>query len=141
MGINKIYIKDFTTWNRNKIKIDEAESRPLVFKNGQIWWVSCGINIGTEIDGKGDKFLRPFLIIKKNDTRSAICLPMSSFKNKKRAYYFETEINNTQVLFVLSQIKNIDSKRFYKYHCEISEKKLEIIKEALILYIKSPNFH
>ncbi len=131
------YYKDFDAWHLNKRKIDEKEARPPFFKNKQIWWVRCGVNVGTEIDGKGKLFLRPFLIIKKNGKNNAVCIPMTSDKqNRKRNYVYKTFIQSKKVCFVLSQIKNIDTKRLFKYHTEISTNKFKKIKKAFIKYIK-----
>jgi mRNA interferase MazF len=134
------HVKDFDGWNVNKQKINKSLSRPLNFKKGQIWWVSCGVNIGTEIDGKGQIFLRPFLVLKKNYHKSAICLPLTSPNDKERNYYFLTEIKNKKSVIVFSQIRNIDTQRFYKHYAEISEKKFEEILSKLFDYIKSPSF-
>lgn len=47
--------KDFDKWNELKKKIDakEEETR-LFFRDGEVWWVSLGVNIGFEMNGKDE---------------------------------------------------------------------------------------
>jgi hypothetical protein len=46
--------KDFDRWNKTKKKLN-AEIEPLYFREGEIWWVHLGVNVGYEIDGKKEK--------------------------------------------------------------------------------------
>jgi mRNA interferase MazF len=131
------YKKDFDGWNKNKKDINKQDARPKRFKKGEIWWVSCGVNVGTEIDGKGNLFLRPFIVLKKNDTKSAICVPLTSRISKARTYYMSILIKQKQTYVVLSQIKTIDTKRFYKKYAELGESKFKLIIQSCINYIKS----
>ncbi len=53
--------KDFDKWNKQKIHIDKLDhfQHPKV---GEIWWCRVGLNIGTEIYGKGNEYTRPVLV-------------------------------------------------------------------------------
>lgn len=51
------YIKAFEQWFKLKIALWGAKSEVL-FKQGDIWWCSLGMNLGEEIFGKGKKFSR-----------------------------------------------------------------------------------
>jgi hypothetical protein len=57
-------MKHFDDWNNIKQAIDNMPARPPV-KKGSIYRCSVGINIGIEYNGKGKKFLRPVLVLKK----------------------------------------------------------------------------
>ena len=130
-------MKDFDSWNLLKKKIDDHPKGPL-FKEGEVWWVNCGLNIGYEIDGKGELFLRPFIIIKKNDSNSSICVPLT--KNlSNRNYYFRLEIKGLIISCSLSQIKTIDSRRLFRKHCEISSSKLKVVKDEILNYFINPS--
>jgi hypothetical protein len=50
--------KDFDRWNKTKKKLN-ADIEPLCFREGAIWWVHLGVNIGYEIDGKKRTLLAP----------------------------------------------------------------------------------
>lgn len=58
-----MYQKLFDVWNSIKKKTD---NRHLDFnvRAGDIWWMIQGVNIGSEIDGKGKSFTRPCLVLK-----------------------------------------------------------------------------
>jgi mRNA interferase MazF len=57
-------MKPFSEWSIEKERINSSKKRPLV-KCGEIFWCSVGLNVGVEYDGKGKKFLRPVLVLKK----------------------------------------------------------------------------
>jgi hypothetical protein len=60
-------MKDFDTWNVKKKQLDAQQSDAILFfKEGEVWWVHFGLNIGFEMNGKGNEFTRPVLIIKNN---------------------------------------------------------------------------
>ncbi|MEK7607883.1 MAG: hypothetical protein AAB484_03120 [Patescibacteria group bacterium] len=61
--------KDYSKWHIEKSDIHELKNRPF-FHERDIWFTSIGANIGFEIDGKGEKFLRPVIIIKKFNNES-----------------------------------------------------------------------
>ena len=58
------YFKDFEEWNKIKKEIELSDYIPY-FDIGEIWWCALGVNIGVEVDGKGNDYLRPVLILKK----------------------------------------------------------------------------
>lgn len=47
----KKYEKKWSEWNAKKQKLDQKEKKVSV-KEGDLWWIHCGLNIGFEIDGK-----------------------------------------------------------------------------------------
>ena len=69
--------EDFDNWNNFKKELDHALVK-LSFKEREIWWYAAGKNIGTEIDGKGESFARPVLIIRKYGKSSFFGVPLSS---------------------------------------------------------------
>jgi mRNA interferase MazF len=56
----------FDRWNGIKKATDAAddESR-LYFRQGEVWWVRLGKNIGYETNGKSREFTRPVIILNK----------------------------------------------------------------------------
>jgi hypothetical protein len=58
--------KDFDRWNMTKKKFND-ETEPLYFRDGEIWWVRLGVNVGYEIDGKSEHFAH--LVTKEHRTR------------------------------------------------------------------------
>ena len=76
--------KNFNEWNEKKKEIHNNISKKdildkkVYFKDREVWWVSIGINIGFEIDGKNHDFERPVLIIKKINKNQFWGLPLTS---------------------------------------------------------------
>ena len=56
--------KRFDEWNEKKKKIHYSKNLPL-YHEREIWWITIGENIGSEVNGKGEDFLRPVLIVRK----------------------------------------------------------------------------
>ena len=77
----------YDLWNDQKKVLAEGNRR-FLFKEGEIWWCSLGVNVGTESFGKGETFRRPILIIKKLSSESCIAVPLTS-KEKKGTRFQE----------------------------------------------------
>lgn len=56
--------KHFDEWNEKK-KEAHYINKPPIYHEREIWWLMIGENIRAEINGKGDDFLRPVLVIRK----------------------------------------------------------------------------
>lgn len=52
---------DLSAWNGVKVLLHFVHSVPN-FTEGEVWWCSCGENVGIEINGKNKEFTRPVLI-------------------------------------------------------------------------------
>lgn len=121
--------KDFKEWHIEKSDLHEHKVRAF-FHEREIWFASLGANIGFEQDGRGDKYLRPIIILKKFNNEVLWCLPLTK-NQKKGKYYFVFELNGEVSTAILSQIRLIDAKRLqYKFGDMTSEKFTEI-KEKL----------
>lgn len=83
--------KNFDVWNGVK-KFLESRTEKILFKEGDIWWTSLGINIANESCGKGDTFRRPVLVIKKLSGNAAIIVPLTS-QEKIGTWFQEIDIH------------------------------------------------
>jgi hypothetical protein len=71
--------KGFDRWNGIKKATDAAhEAERLYFREGEVWWVRLGKNIGYETDGKTREFTRPIIILKKYNQFSFLALPLTT---------------------------------------------------------------
>ena len=120
-------MKDFDNWNIIKKKTED-KNRPNI-KTGEIYWCRFGINIGTEYDGKNDKFLRPVIIIKKYSNETILILPLTT-KLHTGDWYFNINIKNIPAQIVLNQSKTIDSKRLENKILSLPKNKLKEIINA-----------
>lgn len=55
---------EFSKWNDVKTSLELNARKPKI-SQGQIWWTGVGKNVGSEINGKNERFSRPVLIYKK----------------------------------------------------------------------------
>jgi mRNA interferase MazF len=89
--------KDFDLWNNDKKKIDQT-NRIFYFNEREVWWCSLGVNVGFEVDGKNQNFVRPILVLKTFGNKTCWVLPMTSVKNKilitMNAQYWEKQKNH-----------------------------------------------
>jgi mRNA-degrading endonuclease toxin of MazEF toxin-antitoxin module len=104
-------MKQYDKWNIIKKDISNKEKN-LLFKVREIFWVQLGQNIGYETDGKGDKFLRPVLIIRKFSKDSFLGIPLTTSSKNDMFHYKFTISSNQKVNYAnLSQVKLFDAKR------------------------------
>jgi mRNA interferase MazF len=124
-----MYEKDFENWNKYKIKTNKLPKRPM-FKERDVWWCSFGVNVGDEQDGKGSKFLRPVLILKKFNENISWAVPFST-QIKDNIYYHKFTFKGVEQCAVLSQLKLIDAKRFADKMGEVSIDDFKEIREKI----------
>ncbi len=103
-------IKRFLEWIGVKEKLHAHESKPPFFKEGEIWWCHWGENVGTEMNGKGDFFTRPVLVLKKYDKYSFLAVPLTT-KHKDGTWYYTFMYNQKKQTVVLSQARVTNYKR------------------------------
>lgn len=122
-------MKNFDGWNKEKQNIDNTGSQKL-FHIREIWWVSFGINIGREQDGRGDNFERPVVILKKLSPDTFICLPLST---KKKLSKFQSVVTHQEIqgFALLDQIRVLDSKRLLRKIGTITSDEFEMLKEKM----------
>jgi mRNA interferase MazF len=101
--------KDFDNWNELKKKLENNE-KPVFFKEREIWWTNLGLNVGNEQCGKGSRFVRPILILKKFNNHFFFGVPLSS-KQKDNPYYFNFEFKGKEQSAIMCQAKPISTKR------------------------------
>jgi len=101
--------KDFDLWNGQKKYAQREHVRPD-FHEKEVWWCQLGANVGDEQDGKGLRFLRPILVVKKFNRNILVGIPLST-KIKTNRFYYVCEFKGREQAFVLSQIRLLDAKR------------------------------
>lgn len=101
---------DFDNWNDEKKRISNLKYFHH-FREGEVWLVSIGVNIGFEINGKGENYARPVLILKKHNQHTFIGLPLSTRIILNRYIVSIGLIGNKVATANLSQVRVLDSKR------------------------------
>jgi mRNA interferase MazF len=122
--------KDFDRWNTIKKATDAAdETARLFFREGEVWWVRLGKNIGYETDGKSREFTRPVIILKKYNQYSFLASPLTTAP-KPNPYRVPIGMVDGKLAFAtLSQLRNIDSKRLVKKIVHLDAEILAAIKK------------
>ncbi len=119
----------YDEWNIVKKRIGGSSHKPPYFKEGDIWWLSVGYNIGNEVYGKGKNFVRPVLVLRKFNRYLFLGVPLSS-KLKDNPYYVQIRNGERQISALISQMRVFSSKR-------MSNKQNELEVEDYIKVMKS----
>lgn len=123
--------KDFGRWNDAKKKLN-VDSEPLYFREGEIWWTHLGLNIGYEIDGKKENFARPVIVLRKYNKYSFLALPLTTSPKPNPWKLPIGLVAGKQAFAVISQLRNIDSRRLYQKIAWVEPEKLNIIRSETL---------
>ncbi|TSC75262.1 MAG: mRNA interferase, partial [Parcubacteria group bacterium Gr01-1014_33] len=86
-----------------------VHSAPLVSER-EIWWVSIGENVGSEIDGKSKLFSRPVIIFKKLAHGFYLVIPTTT-QPRKGSWYVAFRQQGKDMIACLHQVRTIDYRR------------------------------
>ena len=129
-----LFQNEYDKWNDLKQKLN-SKKRQINIKEGFIFLMAVGKNIGVESYGKGNFFVRPVLVYKKLGKDYFLGIPLTS-KEKKGNYFFEFEfVKNKKSYAMFNQIRTFSSNRIIKYLGRISRKDFHLLKEAFIKFI------
>ena len=124
-----MYFKDFDKWNNVKKQI-HADKRKVSIRAGEIRWISCGVNVGSEIDGKGESFTRPALVVHVVGSVLALVVPLST-KTKDVAGYVPFVFQGKQVSVCVHQMRIVSQRRILTRKGRISDKRLKEVKKEI----------
>lgn len=127
-----MYKKLFDIWNSGKKKVD-GRSAYFDVSIGDIRWVIFGVNVGSEIDGKGNSFTRPGLVLKILSDDLLLIVPLTS-QQKSHEGYLPFEFNGKMNMLCLNHIKGISKRRILGRIGHLSEMRLIEIKQAIAFY-------
>lgn len=127
-----MYIKDFDKWNEVKKQTD-TNSTKVYIRSGEIRWISFGVNIGSEMDGKGNSFTRPGLVLHVIGSHLALVAPLST-KIKDTVGYFPFEWKGITTALCLHQVRVISQKRILSRKGRISEERLKFVKAEVVKF-------
>ena len=134
----------FNEWNLAKQNIHN-KTRNVNVKEGCVYWVNVGFNIGVEINGKGRAFARPVLVAKRIYIKDSyndffIGIPLTSKKKSGFLYHRLTnKKDNSKVTAILGQIRIFDTKRVINYHYKANKDEFESIRNKIIRLLSPSN--
>lgn len=124
-----------------KITIRLQNKKPqLLFKEGEIWWCSIGMNIGVEIFGKDIDFGRPVIIFKKINANSFLGIPLTT-QPKEDMWHIPFIHADRKQYGIFSQIRTLDSKRLINKMGSLSPENLNKIKGCFAKLYVPENTH
>ena len=117
-----------------------GKKNSVLFKDGEIWWCSLGMNLGEEMFGKGPKFRRPVLIFRKFTGNSFLALPLTT-QEKRGTWYVAIELHGNKNWILLNQARILDKKRLSVRIGTLGEQEFKKVKESFLNFYASENSH
>ena len=123
-------MKNFDGWNKIKKKVEDRNR--MIVKSGALCICNFGLNIGYETDGKDEYYIRPAFVLLGFGLNGWIVVPLTTIEKKSK---FLIQLNAKSKIN-LSQIRYLDSKRFYR-EIEIldKQKRREILQKLFKIFI------
>ena len=119
----------------NEVKKNVQNSKNKFFREKEIYFTSVGRNVGYEIYGKKDKFLRPVLVYKKLSKYNFIGIPLTT-KEKIGDYFFNFSYKKDKIsTAILSQIRVFDSKRIEYFSGKMKNEDFNKLESKLINFV------
>ena len=123
--------KDFLEWSNKKSKIDSKNHKAPVVTEGDIWWASTGINVGSEMNGKSELFSRPVVILKKLSHNFYFVVPTTT-KEKEGSWYVSYYQKGIKMTACLHQARSIDYRRILGKLGTLDDSDFGLIKESFL---------
>src|SRR3989344_6049541 len=101
--------KDFDKWN--KVKKETNTEKPRLYTVREVWWCQLGVNIGTEQDGSGERFLRPAVILRGFGPDACLVIPLTTSTRKHPLRVSVGAVEGRSARANLSQIRVVDTRR------------------------------
>ena len=130
--------KQHDEWNHFK-KILDSINIDVPFFDGEIWSIAIGTNIDIEINGKGQNFERPVIIIKKFSKRHAWIIPLSRVENIKNGIHVPVYHKKLYLhsVAMITQLQRTSNSRFLYKIGILDENQLLKIKKVIINHLNT----
>ncbi len=131
--------QNLNNWNSVK-QITQDNNKKVYFKERDIFWLKVGENIGFEQNGKGNKFQRPVLVLKRYTNDMFLGIPLSTTPREGSFFFQFSFLDNEISTALLVQQKLFSSKRFIKKIGKINKNDFEDLKQKLYKLIFDEDF-
>jgi mRNA interferase MazF len=105
-------MKQFLRWIGLKERLHNSSHRPPLVSERDMWWISVGENVGSEMNGKSDRFTRPALILKKLAHGFYLVAPTTT-QPHTGSWYVQVHLAGVDEYVCLNQIRVVDYRRLY----------------------------
>ena len=127
--------KNFSGWIALKEKLHDNEAKPPLVRERDLWWLSYGENVGSEMNGKSTLFSRPALILKKLSHGFFLVAPTTS-QPHEGTWYVKIKQMGKDMYVCLHQIRTVDFRRLSTRLGIIDEEDFRRTKEAFLSLYK-----
>lgn len=128
------YKKAFDKWAKVAREIETRGRRDSI-KVGAVYWCSLGVNVGSIVDGKGENFTRPALVISASEGGQALIIPVTS--------HYKAGPNTQQVIIcgkyewlLFAQARPVDLRCLGDFIDELDHIALLQVKKNYLKYLK-----
>ena len=128
-----VYRKDYRKWLDIKRKLDSSAGSIYV-RAGEIRWVAIGVNVGSEIDGKGASFTRPCLVLHVIGNSLALVVPFTSQKKLNKQFYHHVELEHFSSYLCLSQMRVVSQQRMFKRIKKVPAQQFSDLREIIFTF-------
>ena len=122
-------MKRFLQWIGLKEALHNQAHQPPYVSERDLWWVSMGENIGSEMNGKSDRFTRPALVLRKLAYGFYLIAPTTT-KPHTGSWYVKTSLAGVDEFVCLNQIRVVDYRRLYSKLGQIDTDDFDRVKEG-----------
>ncbi len=95
-----------------------------------MWWASIGENVGSEVNGKSDRFSRPVLIYRKLAHGFYLVAPTTT-KPREGRWYVHVRLAEKDEYICLNQVRTVDHRRLFSKIGQIDTDDFDRVREAL----------
>jgi mRNA interferase MazF len=128
-------LKHFLEWIQLKEKLHANSATPPLVKERDLWWMSVGENVGSEMNGKSKLFSRPVIVLKKLSRGFFLIAPTTSQKHQG-SWYVEIRQEGKNMYVCLHQVRTIDYRRLSNRLGTIDEEDFKKIKDSFWLLFR-----
>lgn len=122
---------EFDAWNTQKKRLHTSEPQ-ILFKEGDVWWCSLGVNVGSETLGKGQAFTRPVIVLKKLSQEACVIVPVTSQPPRAIGTWFhQMHFAGRDQFAMMHQLRMVSVKRFTYRMLELPEPDFAELKVAV----------
>jgi mRNA interferase MazF len=114
-----------------KSKVHHRNHQPPLVSEGEIWWITMGSNIGSEINGKSAAYSRPGIIFKKL-SQYTFCIIPTSTRMHQGTWFVPFTHNGEPRNACLHQVRVIDYRRLLSRLGKLSHIDHENIKKQFV---------
>ena len=119
-------------WNITKEDFHFTPDKKLQYvRNGEVWWIGIGENVGVEINGKSEYFSRPVLVLKRLSRYGFMGIPLTS-QIHTGSWYVQFKFQDRIETAVLSQARVLSVSRLYERIGQIPDSDLIKIRQGFL---------